>query len=305
MERRRFLKAAGVGAASAIAGVRALEAAPAADFSLRYVVASSMYGTMKLEDILPEVRKSGAEEIDIWPKVHGDQREQIEAMGHERFAELLARHKVKVGVITQYHLGPYKLGPEMPILKKFGGWLLIAGGAGAKGLKGSELKSAVMAFVENMKPHVAAAEEHGVSIGIENHGGGLMASPDAIRWLLEFGRSKRLGLALAPYHLPQDTKLLSSLIEEAGDRLFMFYAWEHGRGSGKLPKEEEMMQMPGRGPLDFTPLVRALKKIGYRNYTEPFMHPTPRGVPIRETPGAVTAEINRARAYLDRCLQGV
>ena len=32
------------------------------------------------------------------------------------------------------------------------------------------------------------------------------------------------------------------------------------------------------------------------------MHPVPRGIPILEPTGAVTAEINRSRDYLQQCL---
>ena len=35
------------------------------------------------------------------------------------------------------------------------------------------------------------------------------------------------------------------------------------------------------------------------------MHPVPRGVPILETTAKVTAEINRARAYLDKFADAV
>jgi sugar phosphate isomerase/epimerase len=63
--------------------------------------------------------------------------------------------------------------------------------------------------------------------------------------------------------------------------------------------------MPGRGSLDFVPLLRALKQIGYRGFTEIFMHPVPRGIPILETTDAVTEEINRARRFLDQCLTRV
>jgi len=40
----------------------------------------------------------------------------------------------------------------------------------------------------------------------------------------------------------------------------------------------------------------------YPGFTEIFMHPVPRGIPIMETLDAVTEEINAARDYLDRCL---
>jgi sugar phosphate isomerase/epimerase len=71
----------------------------------------------------------------------------------------------------------------------------------------------------------------------------------------------------------------------------------------KLPKEQELMQLPGRGTLDFRPLVAALKKIDYHGWTEIFMHPVPRGIPILDTAAEVTDELERARLYLDNLVQ--
>jgi sugar phosphate isomerase/epimerase len=71
-----------------------------------------------------------------------------------------------------------------------------------------------------------------------------------------------------------------------------------------MPLKEEIQQLPGRGKLDFVPILKALKDINYQGFTEIFMHPTPRGIPILPTAAEVTAEINRARQYLDKCLQG-
>ena len=56
--------------------------------------------------------------------------------------------------------------------------------------------------------------------------------------------------------------------------------------------------MPGRGQLNFKPLIAALEEVDYRGWVEIFMHPFPRGIPILETTAEVTEEINRARAYL-------
>ena len=143
----------------------------------------------------------------------------------------------------------------------------------------------------------------GVTIAIENHANSLIESPDSLRWLAELRPSKHLAIAFAPYHLPQDEKLLGNLIEALGDSIEVFYAWQHGMGCHvKLPKEQELLQLPGRGKLDFGPLLSALKRINYSGWTEIFMHPVPRGIPILETAAAVTAEINRSRAYLEECL---
>ena len=269
-------------------------------FKLQYILGGCMYGHTKLSEIVPEVKNIHATAIDIWPKPHGDQCEQLAAMGEPAFAKLLKDHDVSLGCITQYKLGPFGLQKEMQRAQRFGCKTIVTGGKGPVGLAGSELKSAVARFVEQMKPHLAVAEETGVTVAIENHANNLIDAADALKWLAEFRPNKHLGIALAPYHLPQNEKMVAQLIRDLGESVSVFYAWEHGMGCmKKLPKQQELLQMPGRGKFDFTPLVSALKAINFRGWTEIFMHPVPRGIPILETTAAVTAEINRSRAYLD------
>jgi sugar phosphate isomerase/epimerase len=297
--RRAFCQGLAGGAASTALATRGTAQEP---LRLRYILASSMYGRLPLDQILPEVRKTGALHIDIWPEGHADQREQIEKMGRDAFAALLTEHEVKLGILTHYDLGPFGLQDEMRVARTLGGTMLICGGKGPVGLAGGELKNAVRTFAEQMKPHLAVAEDCGVVVGIENHANNLIDSPDSMRWLAELAPSPNIGIALAPYHLPQDPELIAGLITTLGDRLVHFYAWQHGMGCHKkLPKEQELLQMPGRGTLDFKPVVQALKKIGYKGWTEIFMHPVPRGIPILPTVDEVTAEINRAREYMEKC----
>jgi sugar phosphate isomerase/epimerase len=90
------------------------------------------------------------------------------------------------------------------------------------------------------------------------------------------------------------------MIRDLNTGLSLFYAWQHGMGyHEKLPKEQELMQLPGRGSLDFLPILTALKRINYSGWTEIFMHPVPRGIPIMDSKEEVTDEINRARSYMD------
>jgi len=273
------------------------------EFKLNYLLGSCMYGYQYVGEILPEVRKTGASAIDIWPKVHGNQREQLTDLGEEKFAAMLKQHNLSLGCITQYKLGPFGLQDEMRLASRFGCQTIVTGGSGPKNLKGSELKAGVADFIEKLKPHLAVAEETGVTIAIENHANNLIDSPDSLKWLAELRPSPHLAVAIAPYHLPQDEEQLATLIEELGDAIAVFYAWQHGMGCHKkLPKDQELLQLPGRGSLDFGPLLSALKRIGYSGWTEIFMHPVPRGIPILETTAAVTAEINRSRAYLEKLL---
>ena len=275
-------------------------------FELNYILASCMYGTTSLAEIVPEVKKIGSEHIDIWPRVHGDQREQVESMGNEAFAALLADHGVGLGVSTRFDLGPFGLADEMAFCQEFGASLIVTGSKGPKDLAGEELRAAVAEFAEGLKPHIATAEQHGITISIENHSSALIESPDSMKWLIEFTDSPYLGIALAPYHLPDSAELVAQLIADLGHGLALFYAWQHGMGCHeKLPKEQELMQLPGRGGLDFGPILSALKKIKFSGWTEIFMHPVPRGIPILDTTAEVTDEINRARHHLDQFAQSV
>ena len=275
-------------------------------FELNYILASCMYGTTPLAEIVPEVKKSGNEHIDIWPRVHGNQREQVEAMGNDAFAALLATHGVGLGISTRFDLGPFGLEEEMAFAREFGASLIVTGSKGPKGLVGEELRAAVADFAKGLKPHIAAAEKHDITISIENHGSALIETPDSMKWLIEFTNSPHLGIALAPYHLPDDAQLVAKLIADLGQGLALFYAWQHGMGCHeKLPKEQELLQLPGRGSLDFAPILAALKKINYSGWTEIFMHPVPRGIPILDSTADVTDEINRARYYLDHLAQSV
>jgi sugar phosphate isomerase/epimerase len=276
------------------------EAAAKQRFQLRYIVASCMYGDLPLATILPEVRRAGASCLDLWPRPHATQREQAEAMGHDRFADLLQRHRISLGMITRYDLGPFGLAKEMPFARQHGARLIVTGSRGPATAQGADLRAAVKQFVEKMKPHLEVAAEAGVTIGIENHGHALIHSPESLRYLAEFEKTGRMGIALAPYHLPQDSALIAALIKDLGPKLVHFYAWQHGQGAmKKLPKDQEMLQMPGLGPLDFGPIIQALQRIDYQGWTSIFMHPVPRGIPILPSAREVTAAINAARKYLD------
>ncbi len=299
LTRREFQTQLAAGAAT-LATARLLPAADPEPFRLRYLVASCMYGTAPLAEIVPEVPQCGAEHIEIWAEPHGNQREQIDELGVDAVRKLLDDHGVRLGGFTCFKFGILNMQEEMRLIKELGGDLAIANSRGPKDLTGDDLRREVAKFAENLRPHVEFAESVGVTIGVENHSGGLISSPDSIRWLFDQLRSERVGLAMAPYHLPQDPALIANLIRELDSRLVHIQAWEHGMGCmTKLPKEQEMLQLPHRGPLDWKPILGALRDIGYDGRTEIFMHPVPRGIPILTSTAAVTAEINQARRHLD------
>lgn len=259
---------------------------------------------MPLAEVVARVRKTGASAIDIWPRPHGNYVEQIDKLGADKFAAMLQEHDVALGGIACYKYGPFGLDAPMKLAASVGAKqvTLVTTGRGPANAQGDALKRAVAKFVEQMKPHHEAAAERGHIIAIENHGHSMISSPDSMRHFADMtAKMSHLGLAYAPHHLPQDAAFQAALIRELGPAVKFFYAQQHGKGSRKKqPRADELLQMPGRGPLDFGPLIGALRSIAFTGYTEIFMHPFPRGVPILDTANAIVDEINRSRTYLDK-----
>ncbi len=81
LTRRSFCAASAMAVGSAVMPRPLADAAESEPFQLKYILGSCMYGYQYVGEILPEVRKTGATALDIWPKVHGNQREQLTDLG--------------------------------------------------------------------------------------------------------------------------------------------------------------------------------------------------------------------------------
>jgi sugar phosphate isomerase/epimerase len=301
--RRHFLQTL---AATSLACTLPLRAA-VPQLKLKYLLASALYGDMVQDTVLPEIGQAGCAGLDVWCKPHGTQREQVEAMGLEAFAELLKKHSAKPVCFTQYPLGPFALGKEMPVLKQLGGSLMVTGAKGPKNVAGAEARAGIIAFLEQMKPHADAAAEHGITIAIENHADSLLHTPDSIRCWAELNKHPALGMAFAPHHLHEHVDDMPNLIRDLGAANLPFiYFQEYGIGSKqKVTKEVELQQLPGRGTLDYRPILRALRDVGFHGWAEIFMHPTPRGVPILPTASEITTAISQSRTHIEKLLAEV
>jgi sugar phosphate isomerase/epimerase len=273
------------------------------EFKLNYMLASCMYGKLDVRKCIAQASEIGATYIDLWPPSHGNQRIQIDTIGHDRYLKACRDADVTTQMTTRYDLGPFGLSNEIEVVKQLGGKMIVCGSTGNRS---GSLKQQVADFLEKMRPHVDIAEEAGVVIAIENHSNALLHSLDSLKYFADLNQSANLGIALAPYHLPQDSELIANLIGHCAKSIVHFYAWEHGLGCHrKMPKTQELMQLPGFGTLDFTPILTAIRDIKYRGLTEIFMHPTPRGIPIMPTLSETNGVINKSREYLDRCIKRI
>jgi sugar phosphate isomerase/epimerase len=302
LSRRDFIRVAG--AVAVTTGARGAAASTGA-FKLRYVLSTNQYGTLPIADIVPEARKNGYEGLDVWAGRWGNQREQIDVLGHDKFAALLKQHGAKVSCYTCMDPGFIKCEPHMRAMVRFGGDMIVAGfpnAPGGKDLRGEALRAAIRDSLEKLKPIIGVAGELGVKLAIENHLNGLLETPDGCRVLAEEIKDKHVGISLAPFHLPQDAELLGQLVADLGNRILYYYAWQYGDGSGDLAPSKQKRQLPGVGPLDFTPMLAALKRNKFDGYTSIFMHATPRGSALHSTVAEVSAQLNRSREYLDKTL---
>jgi sugar phosphate isomerase/epimerase len=306
MNRRHLLRSLAAASAAAPAVARAADVA-VPPLSLRYLLASALYGDMPLAQVLPQVKPAGCAGLDLWGKVHATHREEVDAMGVDAFAELLQRHDARLVCSTRYPLGPFGLGAELPVVQRLGGTLIVCGAKGPKDVSGPEAKAAVRTFLEQMKPHADAAAAHGITLAIENHASSLLSTPDSIRAWAELNTHPALGVAFAPHHLHEHVADMPALLRDLGAANLPFvYFQEYGIGSKQtVAKEIELQQLPGYGTLDYRPILTALREIRFTGHVEIFMHPTPRGIPMLPTPEAITAAVNRSRDHIESLLREV
>jgi sugar phosphate isomerase/epimerase len=119
------------------------------------------------------------------------------------------------------------------------------------------------AFFAALKPQAELAEQHNSWLAIENHGHALLDSLDSFKAFVELNPYRRVGIALAPYHLQVIGAPVEKTIAVCGKQLLFFYAWQHA---------SDEKQLPGHGPTDFKPWLEALAKVNYSWYVNPFMH---------------------------------
>ncbi|MHC4110100.1 MAG: sugar phosphate isomerase/epimerase family protein [Planctomycetota bacterium] len=287
--RRGFLKVMGAGVAAGItAPVLPGWARKAAGKKWRMRLSTSSIHFMQLpiEQACERIAKLGFEAIDIWSAHEGCPHldDVAKRLGAEGLKKLLAKNKLKLFAFSVYRGG---YGRYAELLGKAGGGVAIQGSAGP--CKPEELTGRMKKFIEKLKPLVELAEKYNSYLAIENHGNALLNSLDSFKAFVDINTSRRLGIALAPYHIQTQKASVPEAIRICGKQLLFFYAWQHYRNS---------KQLPGIGPTDMTPWIRALADIRYRGYVNPFMHGHPEA-------DVMATNLAKSRDYLKNCYKKV
>ena len=274
LSRRQFVR--GTAAALATASTCRFSEAFAQDkakdaWKMKLATSSVMFDRLPIEQVCERVARLGLRGLDIWaPFAWGGAQcthlEDIKTrLGGKGLRELLTKHKLKVAAFTLY--AGNTLSQYGQLIRDYGGGIVVRSAGAGRLTDPKELTSRMRKFFESLKPDIELADKCNARLAIENHGGDLLSTPDSFKAFVELNPNpKRIGIAFAPYHLQAYEMPMEEIIEIAAPQCLFFYAWQHGSGT---------VQMPGVGPMDFTPWMRALAEANYSHYSSIFMHGHP------------------------------
>lgn len=278
LTRRAFL---GTTVAATAASALALPSlgADAPKWTMRLSTSTIQFTRLPIEQACQRIAQLGFEAIDIWSAHAGcPHLDDVQnRLGAEGLKELLAKNKLKLYAFSVY-AGGYRRYAEL--LGKAGGGVAVRGSAGP--CPPGELSARMKAFLEGLKPDLELCEKYDSYLAIENHGRALLDSLDSFKAFVDLNKHPRLGVALAPYHLQSLKASVEDTIAACGKQLLFFYAWQNA---------PDTKQLPGIGPVDCGPWLKALAKIEYRYYVNPFMHHEPE-------PEAMTEALAQSKKYL-------
>jgi sugar phosphate isomerase/epimerase len=286
--RRRFLRGTAALALSGLSGRASAE--PVQPWRMRLAFSSVMLAELPIEEVCERAAKLGFEAIDIWCPFFGKCKhltDVITRLGPAGFKELLAKHKLTLASFTIYRVGEEVVGfpAYADFIGKFGGGVVVRESEYTK-VKPGDLTAAMRTFFEKLKPQIEKAAETKVRLAIENHSDALLNTLDSFKAFVDLNPApEQVGLGIAPYHLQHIKAPVEEAIRTAGSQLLFFYAWQAGGG---------MKQLPGHGPADFVPWLKALAEIRYAGFVNPFLHGEPK-------PEELSAAMTKSCTYLKDC----
>lgn len=252
----------------------------------RLALSSVMFSQLTLEAFCRQAEKLGFKGIDLWGPF-GNCRHLAEAreLGAKSWKKLLAKHRLEVACYTTYRTAGHDEG--FPGFAEFigasGGGLVVRESQYGT-FAADELEAHMRKFFETLQPEIELARKHRVRLVIENHSDALLDTLASFQAFTKLNPAPEVvGIGLAIYHLQARKVPVEEAIRACGKQLMFVYGWQQGRG---------LAQLPGHGPAEFAPWLRALAQQDYGHWISPFMHGEQ---PVEEMAAAVT----KACRYLE------
>ena len=289
--RRQFIRTTAIPlVALALPGLSgAARAAQGAAWRMRLTLSSVMFAELPFEEVCERAAKLGFEAIDIWCPFDRCKHlsDVATRLGPDGLKQVLATHKLTLGSFTTYCTPSEAVGfpAYADFIGKSGGGLVVRESQYIQ-VKPEDLTAKMREFFEKLKPQIELAAQAKVRLAIENHGGALLGTADSFKAFVDLNPApEHVGVGVAPYHLQDIKASVEEVIRTAGSQLLFFYAWQKAGG---------INQLPGHGPADFVPWLKALATINYQGCISPFMHGNMK-------PEDMTTGLTKACAYLQEC----
>ena len=232
----------------------------------RQCLSSVMFSSLSLAAFCAKAAELGFKGIDLWaPFGKCEHMEQARKMGAPAFLKLLHKHDLKVGAWTVYSSKQYKerFAGYADFIGKCGGGIVVFGTSFEEEDK-QDIEKSLPKYLESLRPEVELARQHKVTFAVENHSYSIFNSLRSFEIFHAHNPDPEVvGIALAPYHIQAHKISVLDAIAACRGKMRFFYAWQDAKGA---------KQLPGKGPTDFTPWLKALKKEGYAHWMTPFMH---------------------------------
>jgi len=285
LRRREFMHMAARGAAWMAAGAAAPLDLAKTDptWKMQLACSSINFSSLPIEKAIARIAALGFDAVDIWSAHAGCPHldDVLNRLGPNGLRAVLHTHRIALYSFSVYQ-GGYPRYAEL--LGKLGGGVAVRGSTALADRR--DLVPATNRFLESLKPELELAEKYDSYLAIENHSGTpLLNYLDSFKALVDRIQHPRLGIALAPYHIQKNGESVEEAISICGKRLFFFYAWQNARGTG---------QLPGIGPTDCRPWLKALARVGFRYPVVPFMHHEP-------APDDMARSLTTSCHYLKSC----
>jgi len=230
-----------------------------------YSCSTVNFSSLPLEKACERIAALGFDAVDIWHTVGSIKcphfQEIVDDLQPKGLNAILDKHRLKLGSFSLYS-GGY---PQHA--KWIAQWPETVIVQGSRARKNDNLTDDMKQFLEEIKPKLELCEKYDAYLAVENHSGNaLLDKMDSLKAFTDLNRNKRLGIALAPYHLMHNGESVADAIRVCGPQMFFIYFWTNEGGE---------KQMPGVGQTDVSGWFHALNDIKYSRYVTPFMHHEP------------------------------
>jgi sugar phosphate isomerase/epimerase len=262
---------------------------------MKLSTSSLHYRSLPLLDALRRISALGYEGVDIWAHFEWagplceHLEEAVERSTPERFMETLRELKLTLNSASCYTVPFARFAP---LLGACGGCVVVRGSQGVadENITGADLVREMKQFLESLKPDLELAEKYQCVLAVENHSGqSLLNKLESFKVFTDLNQNPRLGIALAPFHVQANKESVVDAITQAGSQLKFFYAWQYADLADE--KLDKRLQLPGIGPTDMRPWLRALAAIDYAGFVNPFMHYEPE-------PAEMDVALKKSRQYM-------